>query len=47
MDCSRPKSRDPDTWLDLAPEASRGLAGEVRSWIQRWEPDLTESIKWK
>ena len=46
MDCSRPKSRNPDTWLDLAPEASRGLAGEVRSWIQRWEPDLTESIKW-
>lgn len=46
MDCSRPKSRDPDTWLDLAPEASAALAAEVRSWIQRWEPDLTESIKW-
>ncbi len=46
MDCSRPKSRDPDAWLDLAPEASAALAAEVRRWIQRWEPDLTESIKW-
>jgi len=46
MDCSRPKCRDPDAWLDLAPEASSGLAAEVRRWIQRWEPDLTDSIKW-
>lgn len=46
MDCSRPKTRDPDTWLDLSPEASRAMAEQVRSWIQRWEPDLTESIKW-
>ncbi|MEZ5386577.1 MAG: YdeI/OmpD-associated family protein [Prosthecobacter sp.] len=46
MDCSRPKSRDPDTWLDFAPTASATMAAEVRGWIQRWEPDLTESIKW-
>lgn len=46
MDCSRPKTYDPDTWLDLAPEASRAMAEQVRNWIQRWEPDLTESIKW-
>jgi uncharacterized protein YdeI (YjbR/CyaY-like superfamily) len=46
MDCSRPKSRDPDTWLDLAPVLSGRMAAEVRAWIQRWEPDLTESIKW-
>lgn len=46
MDCSRPKTRDPDTWLDLAPDASRAMATQVRSWIQHWEPDLTESIKW-
>lgn len=46
MDCSRPKTRDPDTWLDLAPAASRAMAEQVRHWIQRWEPDLTESIKW-
>ena len=46
MDCSRPKTQDPDLWLDVAPEASRGLAEQVRHWILRWEPDLTESIKW-
>jgi len=46
MDCSRPKTHDPDTWIDLTPEASRGMAAQVRHWIQRWEPDLTESIKW-
>jgi uncharacterized protein YdeI (YjbR/CyaY-like superfamily) len=46
MDCSRPKTHDPDTWLDLAPEASRAMVEQVRHWIQRWEPDLTESIKW-
>lgn len=46
MDCSRPKTRDPDNWLDLAPAASRAMAEQVRHWILRWEPDLTESIKW-
>jgi len=46
MDCSRPKTHDPDLWLDLAPEASRPLAEQIRHWILRWEPDLTESIKW-
>lgn len=46
MDCSRAQTRDPDRWLDNAPSFSRPLAEQVRSWIQRWEPDLTESIKW-
>lgn len=46
MDCSRTPTRDPETWLDLAPEFSHGLARQVRAWIQRWEPDLSESIKW-
>lgn len=46
MDCSRTPTRDPETWLDLAPEASQAMARQVRSWIQRWEPDLTEAIKW-
>jgi len=32
MDCSRPKTHDPDTWLDLAPEASREMAEQVRHW---------------
>jgi len=46
MDCSRTPTRDPETWLDLAPEFSQTIARQVRAWIQRWEPDLTESIKW-
>ena len=46
MDCSRTPTRDPETWLDLAPDFSQGMARQVRDWIQRWEPDLTESIKW-
>lgn len=46
MDCSRTPTRDPETWLDLAPEFSQTMARQVRAWIQRWEPDLTESIKW-
>ena len=46
MDCSRTTTRDPETWLDLAPEASQAMARQVRAWIQRWEPDLMEAIKW-
>jgi len=46
MDCSRAKTHDPDRWIDGAPEFSRPLTEQVREWIQRWEPDLTESIKW-
>lgn len=46
MDCSRTPTRDPETWLDLAPAFSQAMARQVRAWIQRWEPDLTESIKW-
>jgi uncharacterized protein YdeI (YjbR/CyaY-like superfamily) len=46
MDCARTSTRDPETWLDLAPEFSQAMARQVRGWIQRWEPDLTESIKW-
>jgi uncharacterized protein YdeI (YjbR/CyaY-like superfamily) len=32
--------------MELLPEFSHPLAEQVRSWILRWEPDLTESIKW-
>src|SRR5690554_3767825 len=46
MDCARTTTRDPETWLDNAPECSQAMARQVRDWIQRWEPDLTESIKW-
>jgi len=46
MDCSRPKTHDPDEWVENAPAFSKALAEQVREWIMRWEPDLTESIKW-
>lgn len=46
MDCSRAKTCDPDLWLETAPAFSRPIARQLRDWIQRWEPDLAESIKW-
>jgi hypothetical protein len=46
MDCSRARTHDPDAWLDAAPDFSRPLCTAVREWFFRWEPDLTESIKW-
>lgn len=46
MDFSRRPTQDPEAWLDFAPEFSQSMARQVRGWIQRWEPDLTESIKW-
>jgi hypothetical protein len=46
MDCSRPKTSDPDEWLETAPAFSRPICEELRELFLRWEPDLTESIKW-
>lgn len=46
MDCSRPKTRNPDEWVANAPAFSQSMAEQVREWILRWEPDLTEAIKW-
>jgi uncharacterized protein YdeI (YjbR/CyaY-like superfamily) len=46
MDFAARTTRDPETWLDLAPDFSQRMARQVRTWIQHWEPDLTESIKW-
>ena len=46
MDFSRRPTQDPEAWLDFAPEFSQSMARQVRGWIQRWEPDLAESIKW-
>lgn len=46
MDCSRAKTRDPDEWIENAPAFSKALGEQVREWIMRWEPDLTEAIKW-
>ncbi len=46
MDCSRAKTKDPDEWLEAAPDFSRPLAAELRESFFRWESDLAESIKW-
>ena len=46
MDCSRAKTRDPDEWLENAPPFSQPMAMQFREWFLRWEPDLTDSIKW-
>src|SRR3954463_6603868 len=46
MDVRRAKTTDPDEWLEAAPDFSRPLAADLREWIFRTAPDLTESIKW-
>src|SRR5689334_13201729 len=46
MDCSRPKTKDPGEWLEVCPEFSKPLAGQLVEWILNCEPDLSESIKW-
>lgn len=46
MDVTRAKTKDPDEWLEAAPDFSRALAAELRESIFRWAPDLAESIKW-
>jgi hypothetical protein len=46
MDVSRAKTRDPDEWLEAAPDFSRPIVADLRDWIFRTAPDLTESIKW-
>ncbi len=46
MDCHRPASKNPDRWIETVSDFSRPICEQLRSWIIRWEPDLTESIKW-
>lgn len=46
MDVSRSKTQDPEEWLEAAWDFSRPLVAQVREWIARGQPDLTESIKW-
>jgi len=40
------RSRRPETWLDSCPDFSRPICGELQELFVRWEPDLTESVKW-
>lgn len=44
MDCRASRTRDPDAWVATCPPFSKPLCEELREWIFRWEPDLTESI---
>lgn len=46
MDLSPPGTKNPDRWLETRPGFSRPICAQLREWFQRWEPDLTESIKW-
>lgn len=46
MDCSRPQSKNPDRWVANCPDFSRNFCAELREAFFRWEPDLTESVKW-
>jgi uncharacterized protein YdeI (YjbR/CyaY-like superfamily) len=38
--------KTPDAWLGSCPAFSLSICGELRELILRWEPDLTDSIKW-
>ena len=46
MDCSRPRSKNPDEWIENCPDFSRPLCVELREAFQNWEPDLREAVKW-
>ena len=46
MDCSRPRTKNPDEWIEAAPDFSRPIVRDLREWIFRTAPDLTEAIKW-
>lgn len=46
MDVRSSRTHDPDEWLENAPDFSRPIVAELREWIFRIAPDLTESIKW-
>jgi len=42
MDCSRTSTRDPKTWLDLAPEYSQAMARQVRLYYwKQWKRPRT------
>lgn len=40
------KSKNPDRWIESISDFSRPICSFLREWIVRWEPDLTESVKW-
>lgn len=46
MDPNPARTKNPDAWIRGCPEFSRPICEELRDSILRWEPDLTETIKW-
>jgi len=46
MDVARARTKNPDDWLEAAPDFSRPIVADLREWIFRTAPDLVESIKW-
>lgn len=46
MDVRASRTINPDLWMETCPEVSRPLCETVREWINAWEPDLSESVKW-
>lgn len=45
-DWRKPTAKNPDRWLEQAPDYSRPICAQLRDWIFRWEPDLVPSVKW-
>jgi uncharacterized protein YdeI (YjbR/CyaY-like superfamily) len=46
MDCRRSRTNDPDKWIETCEAFSRPVCEELREVVQRFAPDLSESIKW-
>lgn len=46
MDVSSAKTKNPDRWIEGLSDFSRPICIQLREWFFRWEPDLTEAIKW-
>ncbi len=44
MDVRRSRTKNPDAWLDSCPAFSQPICEQLREWMFRWEPDLTESV---
>lgn len=44
MDVRRSRTKNPDHWLTSCPEFSLPLCEQLREWMFRWQPDLTESV---
>jgi len=46
MDCSRTQTRNPDKWLEAAPDFSRPIVADLRDWIFRTATYQREYVGW-